>query len=782
MSDILSKQISGALENAIFNQINSLNLKIPNATARAITSRVAEVYAVEIASSVFKTSNQQLTSIPANMIGIKNPVNLITGNLGSAGVTNNLSNILDVQLTSQITDKLVTSLEAELKQKLPANTRNLINFGGLAATLVQSLTPTVSGVVGTALSSFTDSLFGRGGTPKQLIPNVDQLFASFSGDPTQALDKIDENFAQTSANKYLNQAKSFDINNTANQEKLVVLKKGFTDPDANYPTKEYAGRSDTNKLATGDAAGTIIQEKNNGRMKGAKLPGGEAWDEPESAYKGEYPYNKVTQTESGHIIEIDDTPGCERIHIYHRSGTYVEIDSNGSVVRRTKGSSYEIIDRNGKIAISGEADISVNGACNIFVGNDANIEVEGDTNITCHNDITAQAGGTLNLSATETMNLSSPNINIQAYQVMNLTSNVELNLHSTDTLNMRSNANVLVYTEDYFFKSNADSFIQVEGNQHNKTKGNHFNAVEGSFNNKVTGDIKNQASGKISNKAGGNIDNDGSNFHMNSGTSVAADNAEASKEANIAGISNIGIMASRKDIVYFTMHDPAPLTLSDSGTLDLEEQSAGKAEKRAHEDKLRTSGVASTADLNQKPVTQDSASISSTQTIQVAGNKDLLKATKLPGNYNLSPNFTLEMLSSKAALTRDPIESTELTYGEIVYNLQLVALNVMEPVYNLYPNAFVTSGFRLRGKSTGTSQHPLGHAVDIQFKGASKADYFEIAKRLAKVLKYDQLLLEFCAYTNNPWIHISYTSKNDRGQVLTFWNHKTHSQGLTQLA
>lgn len=782
MSDILTKQISGALENAIFTQINSLNLKIPNATARAITSRVAEVYAVEIAASVFKTSNQQLTSIPAGMIGIKNPVNLITDNLGSAGVTNNLSNILDVQLTSQITDKLVTSLEAELKLKLPANTKNLINFGGLAATLVQSLTPTVSGVVGTALSSFTNSLFSGGGTPKQLIPNVDKLFASFLGDPTQALDKIDENFAQTTASKYLNQAKNFDVNNTDNQEKLVVLKKGFTDPDANYPTKEYAGRSDTNKLATGDAAGTIVQEKNKGRMKGAKLPGGEAWDEPESAYKGEYPYNKVTQTESGHIIELDDTPGCERIHIYHKSGTYVEIDSNGSIIKRTKGSSYEIIDRNGKIAISGEADISVNGACNIFVGNDANIEVEGDTNITCHNDITAQAGGTLNLSATETMNLSSPNINIQAYQVMNLNSNVELNLHSTDTLNMRSNANVLVYTEDYFFKSNANCFIQVEGNQHNKTKGNHFNAVEGSFNNKVTGDIKNQASGKISNKAGGNIDNDGSNFHMNSGTSVAAEQAEASKEANIAGISNIGIMESRKDIVYFTMHDPAPLTLSDSGTLDLEEQSAGKAEKRAHEDKLRTSGVASTADLNQKPVTQDSASVSSTQGIQVAGNKDLLKATKLPGNYNLSPNFTLEMLSSKAALTRDPIESTELTYGEIVYNLQLVALNIMEPVYNLYPNAFVTSGFRLRGKSTGTSQHPLGHAVDIQFKGASKTDYFEIAKRLAKVLKYDQLLLEFCAYTNNPWIHISHTSKNDRGQVLTFWNHKTHSQGLTQLA
>lgn len=761
MNDVITKQISGVLENAIFTQINGLNLKISNSTVRAITSRLAEVYAVEIASSVFKTTNTQLTDIPKNLIGIKNPVDLVTGNLGSTGVANNLSNILDVQLTGQLTDKLVTALESELKQKLPADKRGIINFAGLAANLTQTLTPTVSKAIGTTLSSFTDSIFGRGGSPKQLLSGVDNLFSNFSGNPELALDKIDENFAESTANKYLAQAKNFNINNPDNQEKLVVLKQGFTDPEANYPTKEYAGRSDTNKLATGDAAGTIIQDKNKNRMTGAKLPGGEAWDEPESAFKGEYPYNKVTQTESGHIIEMDDTPGAERIHLFHKAGTYIEIDSNGSVVRRTKGSSYEIIDRNGKIAISGKADISVNGACNIFVGNDANIEVEGDTNILCHNDITAQAGGTLNLSAAETMNLTSPNVNIQAYQVMNLKSNVDMRLYSEE---MHFKANVDMYSSSTTFYQNTNSsYHQTGANMYEKVGAAKFT----------------QTTGAIHNKAGGDINLDGTNVHFNSGT---ASDSQPSKAANVAAISNIGIISGRKDIVYFDLHDPKPLTLSDTMTLDLEEQSANSAEKRAHEDKLRTTGIASTGDINQKPVEQDRASISSTQTNEVPANQDLLKVTKLPGNYNLSPNFTLEMLSSKAALTKDPIESSELSYGQIVYNLQLVALNILEPVYNLYPNAFVTSGFRLRSKSSGTSQHPLGHAVDIQFRGASKQEYFEIAKRLAKVLKYDQLLLEFCAYTNNPWIHISYTSKNDRGQVLTFWNHKTHTSGLVQLA
>jgi hypothetical protein len=123
-----------------------------------------------------------------------------------------------------------------------------------------------------------------------------------------------------------------------------------------------------------------------------------------------------------------------------------------------------------------------------------------------------------------------------------------------------------------------------------------------------------------------------------------------------------------------------------------------------------------------------------------------------------------------------------MSYGQLLQNLQAVALNVCEPVFNLYPNMYITSGFRLMG-SNPTSQHPKGQAVDIQFKGIAASEYFKIANLLAQALNYDQLLLEYSNYTKNPWIHISFShnSKN-RNQVLTFWNNKTHSQGLVQLA
>ena len=56
---------------------------------------------------------------------------------------------------------------------------------------------------------------------------------------------------------------------------------------------------------------------------------------PGDPYAAVYPNNKVTQTTSGHVIEIDDTPNGERIHIHHKSGSFIEFHPDGSVVIKT---------------------------------------------------------------------------------------------------------------------------------------------------------------------------------------------------------------------------------------------------------------------------------------------------------------------------------------------------------------------------------------------------------------------------------------------------------------
>jgi uncharacterized protein YcbK (DUF882 family) len=762
MDPLITKQIQGVLENSIFNKIIALNLNIPNPILRAVISRVAEVGAVDIVRQVSQASNQQLTDIPKNIIGSINPVNITNNNNSPTTISNNIDGIIQQQLLLQTTDKIVSKLQSQLRLSLPTDKLGIINFDALSASLIQGITPTVGKTLTTAVGGFADAIFGRGQKPKVTTNNIETLFGNFP--PEEALNKADEIFVSSGANSALQEAKQFDINSTENREKLEVLERGFTDPNANYPTKEYAGISETNKLAQGDARGTIVQEKNNNRMKGAKLPGGEAWDEPESAYRGAYPYNKVTQTESGHIIEIDDTPGSERLHIYHKSGTYIEIDANGSMVKRTKGSSYEIIDRNGKISIAGKADISINGACNIFVGNDANIEVEGDVNLTCHNDITAQAGGTFNLSAVEEFNIASGNVNIEAYYTMNQKATT-LNMHSKENMHMRSNADIKVQATNLYDFVSDTVYTQAAG------------AI-----NIKAGDNTNIDSGAAINLLASNSVNlDGSETHLQSGNAGAA---SESQESIIAGSSKIGVIAGRKDITDNDKNDPLVLSLADSRSIALEEETQSLEDFNSQKNLIISEGFANAADLSEPPTAVDNATVESEQQNFVEPDVKLKTVTQLPGNYNLSPNFTVEMLSSKAAVTRDLIRGHEkATYGEIIFNLQAIALNVLEPVKKIYPNMFVTSAFRDPGNASNakTSQHPLGQGVDIQFKGITKKEYFEIATKLAKVLKYDQMILEYCSYAKNPWIHISYSVKN-RSQVLTFYNHKTHSQGLTQLA
>ena len=89
--------------------------------------------------------------------------------------------------------------------------------------------------------------------------------------------------------------------------------------------------------------------------------------EPQDPYKASYPFNKTMTTLSGHVVEIDDTPSHERIHVYHKSGTYLEISSDGTIVTKTPTNNIEVTVKE-KIVVVENGDLSMsafNG--NIFV-------------------------------------------------------------------------------------------------------------------------------------------------------------------------------------------------------------------------------------------------------------------------------------------------------------------------------------------------------------------------------------------------------------------------------
>ena len=92
----------------------------------------------------------------------------------------------------------------------------------------------------------------------------------------------------------------------------------------------------------------------------------------------QYPYNHVHESESGHIHEIDDSPGAERLFTQHKSGTFEEIHTDGSKVVKIYGDNYEIVVGNSNVNVMGDVNITLEGTVREYIKGDYHLEVEGD--------------------------------------------------------------------------------------------------------------------------------------------------------------------------------------------------------------------------------------------------------------------------------------------------------------------------------------------------------------------------------------------------------------------
>ncbi len=86
-----------------------------------------------------------------------------------------------------------------------------------------------------------------------------------------------------------------------------------------------------------------------------------------------YPTNKVYETESGHYKEYDDTAGAERIKEAHTSGTYYEMQADGSIVTFITKDSYSIVLGDESVTIAGKVTINVGGDVDLTAGGTVSI-------------------------------------------------------------------------------------------------------------------------------------------------------------------------------------------------------------------------------------------------------------------------------------------------------------------------------------------------------------------------------------------------------------------------
>ena len=173
---------------------------------------------------------------------------------------------------------------------------------------------------------------------------------------------------------------------------------GFSDPEGLYPKATRINEPDTPPAARSNYARAqpyiAKEDERQEKVETAVPPKLETivpnkedtyyerktWDNHklEDIIQPTYPYNHVHESQSGHIKEIDDTPGAERISEYHTSGTYTEVIANGDKTVTVVGNEYEVTFKSKNMYVKGNVNLTVDGNMKTLVKGDYQLEVEGD--------------------------------------------------------------------------------------------------------------------------------------------------------------------------------------------------------------------------------------------------------------------------------------------------------------------------------------------------------------------------------------------------------------------
>lgn len=517
-------------------------------------------------------------------------------------------------------------------------------------------------------------------------------------------------------------------------------------------------------------------------------------NEPTDKFEGEYPYNKSYRSESGHLIEIDDTPGKERLLNQHITGTYTEMKSDGNLVTKVIKDNYTIVCGEDFVTIEGRATVHVTGDCQLRVGGfltvvsdmGINISTKGDFRLKARSinmestsgDISAKSANNMLFTTAQTTNLKTKKNLIESIEETSITTGQQFILDS-NKISQKSKTDIIIESEaktNISAKDNLSLYTDAAMLTNSKDNTN-INAggktivtastleVDAILNVKGTTNLR--ATGSDSDGDSHNLPVDGS------GAQAAAAAAKGKLETSIkpeeSKGSGITFVEDPDKTIEATDDDPEEAAIAIKDSLD-----KGTIRKEELDRQPPDGGETDSAP---PPAGGDRKILLDNPTIKDVG-------TTPPDNLRLSTNFTLGQVSKHAIVTRSAVVAQQgLTVEQIVQNLQLVAQNCLEKIKAKYPDMIVTSGFRraITNKNS-KSQHLVGQAIDMQFTSAKKSDYYTIAQWIKENVPYDQLLLEYKSTgTGLPWIHISFKGTGNRNQVLTFWNHAVYAQGLKNL-
>jgi hypothetical protein len=176
--------------------------------------------------------------------------------------------------------------------------------------------------------------------------------------------------------------------------------------DLDEPTTSRIARNESEYIDK-----TYIQERKDNVVNNIPTYNSR-WSEPPTQYAAKYPFNNVMETESGHIVEFDDTPGKERIHQAHRNGSFQEWYPNGDKVEKITKDNYTIIMKDDSVYIMGKCNITVQGDAEVYVQKNGFVKFDGNVEVRVGGNYNEQVGGTYTVRSGGRMSFTAPRIDL----------------------------------------------------------------------------------------------------------------------------------------------------------------------------------------------------------------------------------------------------------------------------------------------------------------------------------------------------------------------------------
>ena len=239
-------------------------------------------------------------------------------------------------------------------------------------------------------------------------------------------------------NKLDNRKQRIEIIGEGKENTNGVPLDGYQDASGEYPKRDYFFGSSIGKSARGETIETLW------------VGGGDAGVDVSVADQqpSRYPYNSANLTQSGHALEIDDTPGGERILIKHRTGAGMELRADGSVIISSRGKRVSITGEDDVVIVEGTADLVYKGDVNLHVAGNFNVDVEGNYHVNVAGDHVQTIKGR-----------KSTQVDLDANMTVNGSRSDTIGNFSTETVLGRKTVNV---KQDYF--TYVESSIEFDAN------------------------------------------------------------------------------------------------------------------------------------------------------------------------------------------------------------------------------------------------------------------------------------------------------------------------------